>query len=108
MPRRPIGLRPLRQPKTRTVQLRDFSMRERLCFLSAWSPPKNEFDRGHSRWQTWADFVRDYEAVRTELLERHAERCSERPIFAERVLKFRDTYGMEELKAASYEDIRDF
>jgi hypothetical protein len=109
MPRKPLGLRPLRQPKTRAKRMRDFDIRETLCFIGGWSPPRSAFDLERSRWRTWDQFLADYQAVRAEL---HKKFGGDRRhgdgelIFAERALRLRDEFGLEHLDAASYEEIR--
>jgi len=57
-----------------------------LDFLVGWCPPRNEFERGRSRWQTWAEFDAEYLAVRDEFLQHEWVQNSivrGQPVFAE-------------------------
>ena len=59
---------------------------EALLELGAgWSPPKNEFQAGRSRWQTWPQFMADWLAVRDEYLEHRQWGNGE--VFAESVFR---------------------
>ena len=93
--------RKLRIPKRRTPRrpsLRDFSIREQLMLLTAWSPGSDAAPR--SPWSTWEEYLDDYRAVRAEVLERFA-----RVPFAEKALLLHEAEGPEVLASSCWEDI---
>lgn len=50
------------------LTLDSFTGHDLLCFVSVWSPPRNEADQTRSRWANWREFLAEYEEVRDELL----------------------------------------
>lgn len=96
-----------RQPKARhqlTPTLADFTLREKLLFLSGWHPGTSG-----TRWRTWAEYLADYQAVRLELHERFrtgAKAAFPEP-YAEAALRILTDHGAEALDATTYQDIRD-
>ena len=107
--------RKLRQPKhrARPARLSDFPFHERWRLISSWFPPRSwEPWRANERWQTWTDFLADYELVRDEVLRlfppaRLAHRRAGVP-FAEAAWRFRKEYGAAALDAASYDELRNY
>jgi hypothetical protein len=86
-------------------RLSDFDVAELLCFMAAWSPPRYPDDRERWRWQTWAEFLDDYEAIRVELRADFAHVT--KPFFAERVRRFVERHGLEALEDLTCsEDLR--
>src|SRR5688500_18231601 len=106
MARKPLGLRPLRQPKAQPVRLADFTPREKLCFLSAWEPGWDVA----ARWESWCDYLSDYALVRDELSQKFGARfqCIGGCPFAERVLRFRDDFGAAALDTATYTEVHGY
>jgi hypothetical protein len=96
--------RKLRVPKLRTERhLSDFDIPEQLCFLASWFPPREDRPQDRGRWQTWTDFLDDYESIRDELQAHFPHNTDP---FAERVRRFVERYGLEELETLrSYEDL---
>lgn len=61
-----------RSTQRAALTLRDIGIPGRLDFLVGWHPPVNAGARARSpRWTTYADYVREYAAVRDEFLARH-------------------------------------
>ena len=87
------------------ITLDDLTIHDHLCLMSGWSPPKSEFDRGRSRWQTWAEFLHEFELLRTDLLKEFPRRSGEE-YFAEKALRMRNAVGLAALESASYEEIK--
>ena len=56
-----------------TLRVADLSFMEKFALLGSWWRPGSEC-RGvaDTRWQSWAEYFRDYAAVREELLARHS------------------------------------
>ena len=79
--------------------LRSLSMREMLCFLTAWEPRQGE------RWRSWPEYLDAYEAVRDEFLVRHPRKRDGRLPFAERVRLLAKEHGREALQGATYEQL---
>jgi hypothetical protein len=103
MPRKPTGGRPLRVPRRKPVpRLADFSIPEKLDFLSGWTPSHG------GRWHTWDEYLSDYEHVRAELHERYrtGPRSGDRAPFAESAKQYLAQHGRAALQAATWSDIR--
>jgi hypothetical protein len=93
-----------RESMTPARQLSEFSIDEILSFSSAWSPPKRwEPWRTIERWQSWDEYVRDWQAVREEWLSLGR---GPRPSFADLVVRYLARYGREALERARFEDIK--
>jgi hypothetical protein len=91
--------RKYRLAKVRVVrQLSDFDVSDQLHWLASWFPPRYDFDRERARWLTWRACLEDYESVRDEFLAHWLSRPDGRPIFMERVRRFVERYGLEELE----------
>ncbi len=56
--------------KLRAARLRwqDVGLSEMLDFFHGWRPPVGEFDRSRSAWETWEEYLADWELVRPEAL----------------------------------------
>ena len=50
------------------ITLDSLNIEDWLCFEGGWHPPETDFERGRSRWQTWAEFDSEYESLRREIL----------------------------------------
>jgi hypothetical protein len=100
--------RKTRLPKPRIArprQLTDFSIDEILGFVAGWVPPRPwEPWRVTERWQSWSEFLMDWDAVRDAWM---ATDLGRRPPFADRVRSFRYCYGDQALAAATYEQLHD-
>lgn len=96
-------MRRRRRAAPASLTLRDLDLPDVLCLLAGWQPPQHTFDRERSRWATWQEFLTDYEHVRAEL----PARPDGREPFAERVRRYRETFGAAALDAATYEDLHD-
>ena len=86
------------------LTLRDFSIEELLSFTTAWAPGD-----GSGRWDSWAEFLDDYEVVRPLLIERYrtGPRADFPSLFGDVALAFRLLYGAAALDAvASCEEVR--
>jgi hypothetical protein len=46
----------------------DCDISDQLDFFSGWHPPRNEVERGRSRWQTWDAYLTAWSVVRAEAL----------------------------------------
>jgi hypothetical protein len=101
-------MRPLPTSGGPARRLREFSLVEKMAFVSSWFPP-NQHEHpmrqwASCRWTSWDSYIRDYLAVRDEARD-HFPQLG-RPLFAERVLAYRERHGAEALSRASYTDIR--
>jgi len=97
---------PIRRRTIGGRSLRDFTLWQRLCFLSAWSPPQAwDAPHGENPWTTWTEYLEDFVQVRDELIA-HRHPGVTGPLFGDRVIAYRETHGQAALDVATYEDIR--
>lgn len=78
-------------------------MEQLLCFMAGWHPPRNEFEKRYGDWDTWAEFMADWVAVREECLASEPFRRGDSN-FAEQVYK---TFGAKgPPSGATYDDVK--
>jgi hypothetical protein len=96
---------PRRIVTRRAVGLSDFTLNEKLSFLSGWTPD-NPPHRG--RWNSMAAYLSDFSAVRAELVARFrvVPAVRDKVIFGDLALAYREKHGAEALERASYVEIR--
>jgi hypothetical protein len=95
-----------------TRRLEDYDLRTKLYWLSGWTLK----DGRETPWNTWADYLADYEAIRDEFLahwgvydekrQQWRTRQAGRPIFAECARAFAAARGLAALEAAEYGDFK--
>jgi hypothetical protein len=64
------------------LTLKSLAFAEWFSFVRGWAPPPSDEAKG-TRWRTWREFFRDYDAVREEFLEQRAQQRPGAPSFAE-------------------------
>lgn len=96
----------LTKRQTRQLDASTYSLRELMRFVSGWSPAWPDDSRG--AWREWREFVRDYEALRPQLVAkfRSGPRTSFRPMFGDLALAFREKHGAAAMAVATSEQIR--
>jgi hypothetical protein len=92
------------------LTLDELSLVEHLSFANAWRPPLYDFERSQARWQTWGDFLADWERVRDEALAARASGAQEwqGEVFAEKVRRYVAAHGFSVLGGLSYEEVREW
>ena len=83
------------------ITFAELDPRDVLCLISAWRPGDPA-----DRWRSWAEFLRDFTALRPELVARFGDRLGGRPLFGDRVSAYLARHGAAALERASYEQLR--
>lgn len=85
----PIRRRNIRRRKD--SRLDDIPPAHLLRFLAGWHPPTTPFEASRSRWQTWDEYLGEYEQVRDEFLSSDFCEGRDEPPFAEvKLREFRE------------------
>ncbi|RIK36222.1 MAG: hypothetical protein DCC55_27990 [Chloroflexi bacterium] len=88
----------------RVLTLDALDLGDILDLMAGWRPPRSEFERSRSRWQTWKEYLGDWTAVRDQVPHDDMWWADGEPPFAEQVYRLYGAGGPPE--DATYEDVK--